>query len=485
MSARVTGDWPTCPMSERLAWLRRFRRLVIADEPTLTRLVGQEAGKPRWEVLTAELLPLLWACRWIERRGARVLRTRPLRGGGVLGMGVRGDVRREPLGRVAIIATWNYPLQLLGIQLAQALVAGNRVVVKPSERSPRSQGRLIELAIAAGLPDGVLTTCEPTREAGVRLLTEHVFDHIVFTGSTGVGRDIALRAAATLTPCTLELSGRDSALVLDDADPALAAGAIWNAVATNAGQTCMAPRRALVDRRVYQAFLEALAPLAAAARPRALASSDEAQRACALARHAVTRGGRSLSGVLERPHGRSICPLAIVDCPPDAELVEGEHFAPVIAVVPVDSLEHALALHDRHEQRLVTSVFTARPDRARALAGRLGSGAITINDCVLPLGHPAVPLGGRGTSGWGITRGEAGLLAMTRPVCITSTSVTLRPSIHTPPEQQIERFAGVLRWLFAGARIDPPPPPPTSANQVFVPPAPGAHAVHLERSDHA
>ncbi|MFM7799307.1 MAG: aldehyde dehydrogenase family protein, partial [Planctomycetota bacterium] len=241
---------------------------------------------------------------------------------------------------VLVIATWNYPLQLVGIQLTQAVVAGNRVVVKPSERSPRSQRMLLDLAraaaSAAGLPPDTVTSAEATREAGRELLERERFDHVVFTGSTAVGREVALACARTLTPSTLELSGRDSAIVLADADPKLAARSIWHAATMNAGQTCMAPRRALVDRAIYQRFLDALRPLAASARPVRLADPSMADRCVQLAEAAVQAGGRSLRGVIEPANAGSMRPLCVESCPRDTELFEGDHFGPVLAVVPVD-----------------------------------------------------------------------------------------------------------------------------------------------------
>ena len=184
-----------------------------------------------------------------------------MRGGAWWSIGQRHQVERVPLGRIGIIATWNYPVQLLGVQLVQALAAGNRVVVKPSERTPRTQALLLDLARRAGLPEGTLDVLPATRDAGAAMLQHAEMDHLVFAGSTAVGRRIAEAAARRLLPSTLELSGRDTAFVLADADPALAARTIWSAVTMNAGQTCMAPRRVLVDSRVYERFLAALARL--------------------------------------------------------------------------------------------------------------------------------------------------------------------------------------------------------------------------------
>jgi acyl-CoA reductase-like NAD-dependent aldehyde dehydrogenase len=239
--------------------------LVAADLETLSSLAESEVGKPSWETITAELMPLIASCRWHARRAGRILKDRRLPGRPWWLLGQRGLVRRVPLGRVGIIGTWNYPIQLLGIQIVQAVVGGNQVVVKPSERSPKTQRRLIELAWAAGLSREDLVVMSSDRMAGGRLLQEPHLDHVVFTGSTAVGTRVAESAAGRLLPTTLELSGCDSAIVLDDADPVVAARSIWASVTMNAGQTCMAPRRVLVHADRHAAFAAALVPLAAGA----------------------------------------------------------------------------------------------------------------------------------------------------------------------------------------------------------------------------
>ena len=462
---------PWAPLNARIERLRRCRADIAASEPALSDLVAEEIGKPRHETLTAEIMPLLAACRWLERRAPKLLRRRTLRGGGLLGLGQRHTESRAPLGRVVIIATWNYPIGLLGVQLAHALAAGNTVVVKPSEHAPRTQAALLDL-FARHLPERVLTRTEATREAGAGVLRNQQrsdvdrFDHVVFTGSTGVGRSIAETLAPSLTPSTLELSGRDSAFVLADAAPRLAARSIWFAVVSNAGQTCMAPRRALVERGVYAEFIRELGLLAGAERPRRLIAADAAEHAWSRVESALRAGGRTITGVTEPPRGAWLRPAAVTECPEHAELVEGDHFAPVLAVVPVDDLAHALAIHRRCDQHLATSVFTRRTGWARReLAPRLGAHTVTINDALIPTAHPATSIGGVGASGWGESRGEAGLRAMTRPVSVASTSRWLRPPLDPPTPAQLATMA---RWVgrhFGATRGTPAEPQTTDASE--------------------
>jgi aldehyde dehydrogenase (NAD+) len=443
------------PLAQRLDWARRFGRGVATAGDELIDLACAEVHKTRWECLTAEIVPLANACRWHARYAGRVLTPARVPWGGLLTMGQRHRLERAPLGRVGIIATWNYPILLAGQHLVQALVAGNRVVLKPSENSPRTQRRLAELAVEAGCPAGWLDVIDAEREAGAALVRgEHgPIDHLVFTGSTEVGRAIAGELGARLIGSTLELSGRDSALVLDDADPALAARTLWWAATTNGGQTCMAPRRALVHDRVYDAFLKALAPMASRAQPRRLINQAAATKVSGQVAGAIERGGRSLSGVFEPAAGDRFRPVAVVDCPADAPLVEGRHFGPAIAVVRCGSLEAMLEIHDRCDQRLVTSVFSRDVRAARALAPRLGSNAVMVNDDIIPSAHPWTSIGGVGASGWGVTQGRMGLETLTRPVFVSTTSAKVRPPLEAPDEaKQARQAALLLRLAGAGKR---------------------------------
>lgn len=455
---RPVPGTPWGSLASRLAWARAFRRTLAARHRELTSVVSREIGKPPFECFVSEMVPLLRAIRRSERSAGRLMRERRIDGGGLFSPGVAVYERRVPLGRVGIIATWNYPVGLLGVQLVHALITGNRVLVKPSERSPLSQRLLLDIASAdhgpdeRTLPPGVLERMDASREAGEALIAlaapaapdDQRVDHVVFTGSTEVGRSIAATLAGSLTPSTLELSGRDSALVLADADAALAARSIWAAACLNAGQTCMGPRRAIVASSAYEAFLRALEPLVDSTGAVTLIDPPEAARAWADAGAAMATGARPL-GVGSRaavpPDGRAMRPIAVADCTGDEELVRGRHFGPVLAIVRAADDADVLRRHAATDQHLATSIFTGNARRARReIAPRLGSTIVTVNDCVVPTGHPAVGLGGIGPSGWGISRGREGLLAMTRPISITTTHRALRTPTRPLEGRAAERF---------------------------------------------
>ncbi len=413
------------PEKNDLAWVDAFRRAVVRDLDTLYDLTEQELGRDRFETLTADIVPLLAACKWTTRQAVKILRTKKPVGTSLWQFGQRHRVHRVPLGTVGIIATWNYPIQLLGIQLVHAIAAGNRVVVKPSERTPRTQEHLLRLARGAGLESNRLRWTEPTRDAGQELIERGGLDHVIFTGSTPVGRSIASRLARTLTPSTLELSGCDSALVMRDADPRTAAASIAFALTLNAGQTCMAPRRAIVHTDVHDGFLASLAEEIGKRQSAPVVDPTEQSRVNRLIDDAAQRGARRLDGV-----DPGVCQV-LIDCPRDHEIARGEHFTPTLAVLRVGSNDEARELHAAFPQHLAVSVFS-RDARAQRLASpALGATVVTINDCVVPTGHPGLSIGGIGPSGWGLSRGSEGLLAMTRPVFVSCTPKRLR--IPTDP----------------------------------------------------
>lgn len=394
----------------------------------------------------SDIVPLLDACLWHEKRARRVLKAKRIRGGGVWRLGQRQMVRRVPLGHVAIIATWNYPYQLLGIQLLQAIAAGNRVTVKPSERSPRCQVALLELARQEGLDEARLSWTDATREAGREMLEDGQFNHVVFTGSTAVGREIASTLADSLTPSTLELSGSDSAIVLGDADVSLAADSIYFALALNNGQSCMAPRRVIVESEAYDAFVDAFGrKFEDGVEPRAIQGA-EAEHCRGLVEQARAAGARVVSrseGV-----GDGFAPTAVFDCPAEAELRWSDHFGPAIAVIRSASRKETLSLARATPKVLATSIFTRAPSEAREIGRQIGGGFATINDCVLPTAHPGASISGKGPSGWGVSRGELGLLAMTRPQFVSRTGRKLRIPTGEPSrrvQRNIERF---VRWRY-------------------------------------
>jgi acyl-CoA reductase-like NAD-dependent aldehyde dehydrogenase len=422
--------WSGLPIRQRLEPVRALRRLLVEECDPLCKVVACDVGKRAEEVIGTEILPLAEACRFLERQASRLLRPRrvPVGQRPFWLWGQRDTIHRRPRGVVGIIGTWNYPLLLSGVQIVQALTAGNGVLWKPSEVAPESAATLFALLQCAGYPEGLLARLPATREAGQQL-AEADLDHVVFTGSAAVGRELAAQLGRRLISSTLELSGCDAQFVLDDADFSLAARAAWFGGTSNRGQTCIAVRRVFVQRPAYETFLHALQPLAESSPAVPLALPSQVTQAERLVRTALADGARLLTQRAEAPAGQdtAFMPAVVVDARPEMEICREASFAPILAVLPCDTIEDALRGEESCSYALGASVFTNNPSRATPLVDRLRAGMVAINDVIAPTAHPATPFGGRAASGWGVTQGAEGLLEMTVPQVVSVRTDRFRP----------------------------------------------------------
>lgn len=436
--AAQTG-WAAEPVARRLAVIARFRRAVAADP---WRLVGS-VPPPRdpAETLAAEILPLLAAARFLERRAARLLAPRRPPGAAPAWLfGVRAEIRREPLGVVLILAPSNYPLMLPGIQALQALAAGNAVGLKPAPGCAAAAEAFAAALAAAGLPRGLLAVLGEEDGAAA---VEAGADKIVLTGSAATGARVLAAAAARLTPATMELSGCDAVFVLPGADLALAADCIAYGLRLNGGATCIAPRRVFVARSLAAALEAALLRRLASAPGTRLPPAVRGLADAVLA-EADAAGARALG-----PRGDAFGPVLVADANADMRLAREDVFAPVAALIAVEDMEDALAQAARCRYALGASIF-GPPDAARALAGRVRAGSVTINDIIVPTADPRLPFGGRGASGFGVTRGAEGLLEMTALKAISIRRHGPRPHLRPADPGQL---ATLLALLYGDADV--------------------------------
>jgi acyl-CoA reductase-like NAD-dependent aldehyde dehydrogenase len=440
--------WASQSVKRRLRPIKALRHRIVDDCANLCAAVAADLGKTIEEVIGGDLLPLAGACRFLEQAAVSLLRPRkvPRRQRPLWLLGQRDWVERRPRGVIGIIGTWNYPLFLSGGQIVQAVTAGNAVLWKPSEVAPRSAQALIDLLGHAGFPADLIQMLEPTRTAGQEL-TSSALDHVVFTGSAETGRVIARHLGERLISSTLELSGCDAQFVLDDADVALAARAAWFGATLNRGQTCIAVRRAFVQRSIYPAFCAALRGLQGTGQSMALALEAQARQAERLVHDAVAAGGQLL-GAGAPGSGQNGCrPAVVLDAHPDMALCQEAAFAPVLAVLPFDHLEEALRMEAQCHYALGASIFSGSLDRAREVAAQLRTGMVTVNDVIVPTAHPATPFGGNGASGWGVTQGAEGLLEMTVPRVVSIRSGRYRPHYDLASGGPMGSQEGLLRGM--------------------------------------
>src|SRR5271165_1465015 len=248
--------WNELGLRRRIDVLREFQAKLHARKSEIAAAITREAGKPLAESLVTEVLVVLDAARFLIDHAWRLLRDEPVPHGNLATKLKSGRLVREPHGVVGIISPWNYPFSIPATETLAALVAGNAVVLKPSELTPLVALELARLLHAAGVPEDVFQVVIGEGSAGAALLRSPI-DKLVFTGSVATGKRIAAAAAERLLPVVLELGGKDPMLVLDDADVDVASSAaVWGAF-VNAGQACLSVERCYVHRSLYDSFLKA------------------------------------------------------------------------------------------------------------------------------------------------------------------------------------------------------------------------------------
>ncbi|MCE0540672.1 aldehyde dehydrogenase family protein [Kineosporia rhizophila] len=423
-SARAAQPgWAALSLPQRRTYLEAMADAIDDSAGELAELVTAEQGKP----LPLALAEVAGLSLWLRR-------TAPLD----LPETVNQDdaerlsvTRRLPLGVVAAITPWNYPLGQLSFKLGPALLAGNTVVIKPSGFTPLSSLRLGEI-LRDVVPAGVVSVITGRGGLGAWVSTHPGFDKISFTGSTATGRDVMSGAGATLTRVTLELGGNDPAIVLPDAGPDEVSEKLFWAAFSNAGQICLASKRIYVHADIYEQVAERLVRLAdqvsvgdgrtEGVQIGPVSNRRQYDTVLDLLRDSLEQGHDILTGGLPGPEliaqgGLFIRPTIIGNPPESARIVQEEQFGPVLPLLRYTDVDEVIALANAGEYGLGASVWSADTDAALAVARRITSGTVWVNE-VMHL-SPLVPFGGLGQSGIGVESGSAGLLEFTERQTIT------------------------------------------------------------------
>ncbi len=402
--------WAATPIDERARHLEAIAAAIETEKDSLARLLSREQGKPLHTAAAGEIAAaLMWTRATATLRPPVDLLQDDAT--------ARIEVHRKPLGVVASITPWNYPVLIAVWHIMPALLAGNTVVIKPSSYTPLSTLRLVEIANRV-LPRGVLNALAGEGGLGQAMSRHPGIDKVVFTGSTATGRSIMAGAAPTLKHLTLELGGNDAAIVLEDAPVEKVAAKIFAKAFGNSGQTCAAIKRLYVHERIHDQLAEDLARRAREAR---VGPGDEAatqfgplqNRAqftlvCELAEDARTRGGRFLAGGRPLDRAGYFFPLTIVtDVNDDARVVKEEQFGPILPLLRYHDVDEALARANASENGLGGSIWSANLERASRLAKRLECGTAWVNDHATL--SPLAPFGGVKQSGIGVEFGLYGL----------------------------------------------------------------------------
>lgn len=447
VARNAQAGWSGRSLQSRLKILKKLRLQVASDPCTLANTVDRDN---RAETLAAEVLPLLDACRFLETEAARILKEKTVgqRGRPMWLLGNSVVLRPEPLGVVLIIGPSNYPLMLPGIQLLHAIAAGNAVLIKPAANCSRAMQALISMAVSAGLPESLIQALPECSEAATEAIRDGV-DKVFLTGSANTGKEVSRELAESTTPSVMELSGCDAVFVLDDANLNLVCDCLLFGLMLNNSQTCMAPRRVFANNQQADEILRLL-KLKLATR---ISESDQqrasSQRTLSFAatkiREAISSGAELVCGFLTNTSPAELSGVGILDhVTSDMSITQSDIFAPVLSFIRVVSAEQALQENSKCPYALSATVFGS-PLRCQQFARLVPAGCVVINDMIVPTADPRVPFGGRGMSGNGMTRGEAGLLEMTQLKAIVATRRWFKPHLQSPTAVDADVMEQLIR----------------------------------------
>ncbi len=412
------ASWQSTSFSERANCLYRLRDLLLDEADRLADILTAETGRPRAEVYGNELFYLCNAIGTWAKRAEDYLRPTRIKPHFPLVKAKKVISTYAPRGVIGIISPWNFPLTMTLGEAIPALMAGNAVIIKPSELTPLSAIFGAELAIKAGFPESLLQVVVGYGDTGESLI-DHA-DMIAFTGSVDTGKRVMRRAADRLIPVSLELGGKDPLIVLKDADLDRAAGAcVWGAL-MNCGQICTSIERVYVEAPVYQPFVAKVVERVRAIRqgPSAdqvdlgsMTSETQLEKIAAQVDDAVASGAKVLTGGRRNPAhpGLYYEPTVLIDVTHSMNIMTEENFGPVIPIMKVDNAEAALRFANDSRYGLSGSIFSRDKAAALHLAERLQSGAVCVNDSLVNFIIPDAPMGGRKDSGFGYRHGAEGI----------------------------------------------------------------------------
>ncbi|MFG2073649.1 aldehyde dehydrogenase family protein [Nonomuraea maritima] len=412
--------WAALSPAERRRRLLDYKAVLTRHMRELARLVHDETGKPVADA-TLEIVLTVTHLDWAARNAQKVLGRRRVNTG-LVGLNLVGTLEYLPLGVVAVIGPWNYPVFTPMGSIAYALAAGNAVVFKPSELTPGVGVRLAEL-FAESVPEHPVFQClTGLGETGAALVADPRVAKVAFTGSTATARRVMAACAENLTPVVAECGGKDAFIVDADADIAAAADAcLWGAL-SNAGQTCVGVERVYVVDAVHDAFVRELSARAARVRagehygPITMPGQVEVIRRHiddAVATGKVVTGG---PGAVRAPY---VDPVIVEDVPEDSPAVREETFGPTITVRRTHDVQEALDLANASAYGLGGTIFSRNTRRAADLARRMRSGMTAINSIISFAAVPSLPFGGVGDSGFGRIHGADGLREFARPKAVS------------------------------------------------------------------
>jgi acyl-CoA reductase-like NAD-dependent aldehyde dehydrogenase len=432
--------WSRVPIEKRCAQLAVLQDKILAVSERLTDTIVRESGKPRTEAKFADLFVSLDSAKYFSKFGPILLQPESVPHHSLAAKTKSGKLYSEPLGVVAIISSWNYPLAIPMGQIIAAVAAGNGAVCKTSDFTPECGEWIGRLFLEAGFPENLVTIVQGGGDVGQALIEARP-DKVFFTGSVFTGKHVAEACAPLLIPCVLELGGKDAMVVLADADLDVAASAaVWGSF-TNCGQVCLSVERLFVEQSVSEEFIRQCIEKTQKLKlgPGSHSDTDigpmirpqHVQRMADLLADAVQRGARVVSGGHPRPDlGPNFFePTIVTGVNSSMKLFQDETFGPIMSIQVVRDADEAVARANDSEFALSASVWTRDSTAGQRIARRLRAGTVMVNDLVSGFAIAEAPHGGCGLSGWGRTHGKAGLREMVHQKYIDNDHL---PSMEKP-----------------------------------------------------
>ena len=410
---------PFPPLAQRQQWLKSLRQLLSREREVLIDAISQDfSHRSPDETLFAELMPSLHSLDYTLKHLKRWMKPSS-RSVGMMFQPASAKVMYQPLGVVGIIVPWNYPLYLAMGPLIGALAAGNRVMLKLSEFTPAT-GRLLKDLLGRIFPEDMVAVVLGEAEVGAAF-SALGFDHLLFTGSTYVGKQVMLAAAHNLTPVTLELGGKSPAIVSADVPLKDAAQRIAWGKSLNAGQTCIAPDYVLVPQDRVEGFVEAYRQAIHSFYPTladnpdysAIINERQVARLERLQTDATLKGAR-LIPLYEQGQGRRMPHALVLDVSDDMQVMQDEIFGPLLPIVPYTDLEQALAYINSRPRPLALYYFGYNKAEQQHVVHNTHSGGVSINETLLHVAIDGLPFGGVGHSGMGHYHGHEGFLTFSK-----------------------------------------------------------------------
>jgi coniferyl-aldehyde dehydrogenase len=454
----LTRTRPAPALAERLDALARLRAVISDNESRFEAAISADFGhRSATETTIAETLLVLGEIRHAAKHLKKWMA--PQRVSTALQfMPAKNRLMPQPLGVVGIIAPWNYPLQLTLAPAVAALAAGNRVMIKPSELVPRFSALLREVIAARFDPTEMTVTAVDDDIA--QAFASLPFDHLIFTGSTRVGRLVAEAAGRNLTPVTLELGGKSPAIVDRSADLGQAAERIAYGKLLNAGQTCIAPDYALVPEAQVQDFADRLQDHMRRmygtdpgnADYTSIVSDRHYARLEGLVADAAAKGARIMQAAKSDDPAwkskRKFPPTILVGATPDMAIMQEEIFGPLLPIIGYRDAAEPVSYINRHDRPLALYWFGTDDAARDEVLARTVSGGVTVNDCLFHFTQINQPMGGIGASGTGAYHGEWGFrsLSKLKPVFYRSPLNRLA-DLYPPYGAKVARLEKLLRWM--------------------------------------